>query len=281
MTIKGYRAAISDTLSFFGKDIGNDKYLSSLIKSFDRDRPAIRSLAPKWNLAWVLNVLSKEPFEPLWLVPMKLLTVKTAFLLAFASARRVGEIHALSAATSCCRINKLSATLIPEPGFMAKNETPSFKPEPIRLQALGQFGNDNQSLALCPVRALRVYLRRTQAIRADRLRLFLSLNAHVKDISKATISRWIVLAVRMAYERLTPRDLSFMRINAHEVRAVSATWAYYNNTSLRDVMQAAFWRAETTFTSFYLRSLQQQAGDLYQLGDLCSAQVCISGRHAS
>ena len=36
----------------------------------------------------------------------------------------------------------------------------------------------------------------------------------------------------MAYEKLTPRDLSFMKINAHEVRAVSATWAYYNNTSL-------------------------------------------------
>ena len=91
--VQGYRAAISDTLSHLGRDIGHDKYISSLIQSFDRDRPGTRSLAPRWNLAWVLNVLSKEPFEPLSSISMELLSYKTAFLLAFASARRVSELH--------------------------------------------------------------------------------------------------------------------------------------------------------------------------------------------
>ena len=80
---------------------------------------------------------------------------------------------------------------------------------------------------LCWIRVSEV-----PVVRADRLRLFLSLIAHVIDISKATISRWIVLAVCMTYDRLSPRDLPFMKSNAHEVRAVSATWAYYNYTSL-------------------------------------------------
>ncbi|KAH3702845.1 hypothetical protein DPMN_077871 [Dreissena polymorpha] len=52
----------------------------------------------------------------------------------------------------------------------------------------------------------------------------------------------------------------------HELRAISASWAYINNVSLSEVLQAAFWRNPTTFSSFYLRSLQCQQDNLYMLG---------------
>ena len=97
----------------------------------------------------------------------------------------------------------------------------------------------------------------------------------MKMVSKASISRWISMAIKLAYEKLTSRDLSFMKITAHEVRAVSASWAYFNNCSLKDIMAAACWKNESTFSSFYLRSLQEQAKDLYALGDLCAAQKSI------
>ena len=105
--------------------------------------------------------------------------------------------------------------------------------------------------------------------------LFLPLTKSKKDISKATISRWISMAIKLAYEKLTSRDLSFMKITAHEVRAVSTSWAYFNNCSLKDIMAAACWRNESTFSSFYLRSLQEQANDLYARGDLYAAQLSV------
>ena len=277
VTIKGYRSAISDTLSHFGRDIGHDKYLSSLILSFDRDRPRPRSLAPKWNLAWVLNVLSGSPFEPIHIIDFKFLTYKTAFLLAFASARRVSELHALSVAPSCCRMDKNKVTLLTEPGFSSKNETASYRPSPIVIKSLAHFGNDSQSRCLCPRRALSVYLSRTKSIRGNRLRLFLPISKKSQDISVRTIARWITLAIKIAYNKLTDRDLSFMKIKAHEVRAVSTSWAHFNNCPLSDIMNAAFWRSETTFSSFYLRSLQEQADSIFQLGPIVAAQSVAGG----
>ena len=52
-----------------------------------------RNLA-KWNLAVVLNELTKAPFEPIKDTDLKHLTLKTAFLLALASGKCRTEIHA-------------------------------------------------------------------------------------------------------------------------------------------------------------------------------------------
>ena len=51
-TIKGYRSTISNTLKYrSGYDIGTHPVLSELIKSFQKQRPVQRTLAPKWDLA--------------------------------------------------------------------------------------------------------------------------------------------------------------------------------------------------------------------------------------
>ena len=43
-----------------------------------------------------------------------------------------------------------------------------------------------------------------------------------------------------------------MKISAHEVRALSSSWAYWNSVALEDVVRAAYWRTNSTFSSFYL-----------------------------
>ncbi|KAH3695670.1 hypothetical protein DPMN_083128, partial [Dreissena polymorpha] len=49
----------------------------------------------------------------------------------------------------------------------------------------------------------------------------------------ASNSRW-------AYSSLSTRDLSLLKIRPHELRALSASWAYINNVPLSEVLQAAF-----------------------------------------
>ena len=225
-TIKSYRAALSDTFTLL--DLGKDSNISRLIRSFDRHRPRLRSLASKWNLSRVLHYIASAPFEPMYLAYIKLVFYKTAFLLAFASAKRVSELHALSVSSSCCRVSEISATFIPEPGFMAKNETPQFHPEPIQLGRLTDFADDVQFRNLCPLRALRIYLFRTHVLRKGRIRLFLPLCKGKESITKATIARWITQAIILAYRNLSDRaDLRcFLKVNAHELRVVSTSWSY-------------------------------------------------------
>ena len=61
-------------------------------------------------------------------------------------------------------------------------------------------------------------------------------------------------------------------MRAHEVRALAASWALLNGSSFQEVMSAAFWRGQTTFTDFYLRSLASHSDGLYSLGPVVVAQ---------
>ena len=52
--------------------------------------------------------------------------------------------------------------------------------------------------------------------------------------SPSTISRWICDVLNLAYADLPSSDLSFMKILAHEVRALSSSWALWNFVALDD-----------------------------------------------
>jgi hypothetical protein len=72
VTIQGYRSALSNHMH--GKvqwDIARYPSLNRLIESFFRDKPVIDRPIPLWNLQVVLQSLTKAPFEPLALAPLK------------------------------------------------------------------------------------------------------------------------------------------------------------------------------------------------------------------
>ena len=52
---------------------------------------------PSWDLNLVLKCLMSESFEPLESKPLKIITLKTLFLVSLATAKRVGVLQALSA----------------------------------------------------------------------------------------------------------------------------------------------------------------------------------------
>ena len=73
-----------------------------------------------------------------------------------------------------------------------------------------------------------------------RQRLFVHWDESIIDISWAHISRWIVETIMEAYNRA---DLDLDRVRAHEVRAISSSWAYLKQIPLDNVLAAAFWRS--------------------------------------
>ncbi|CAG2228069.1 unnamed protein product [Mytilus edulis] len=247
----------------------------STIKNFTLERPRQRVLIPSWNLSLVLSALKNHPFEPAEKVEIKFLSYKCCFLLALASGRRRSEIHAFSTADYCLRFNrdKSSVTLLTDPAFLAKNQIPGRGSEPIVIPALPV---DSSSKVLCPIRVLLLYLQRTQSLRtSSNSRLFIPINKGKQDLSVKTISSWICKTIQLAYSFSNEELLNSMHIKAHDVRAISTSWALFNNASLEEVLSAGFWRTENSFISHYLQSLATQAQSLYSLGPLVSAQRVV------
>ena len=136
-------------------------------------------------------------------------------------------------------------------------------------------GQDDEDRLLCPVLALRFYLQRVKSLRGRRKRLFIPVKGG-GEVSAASISRWIASTIKKAYSSLSQRDLSLFQVKAHELRALSSSWAYVNHAPLEDILKATFWRNPTTFSSFYLRSFSSQQDNLFLLGPLVVAQTVIS-----
>ena len=109
----------------------------------------------------------------LWLRLHSALTLKTLFLLALATAKRVGELQALF---SIVTFVGADACLSYIPQFVAKSESLTRSiPRSFLVKSLADFAPGlDTDLLLCPVRALRLYLLRARSLSPGRRRLFVS-----------------------------------------------------------------------------------------------------------
>ena len=81
----------------------------------------------------VLQALAKPPFEPLAEASLKDVTVKTVFLMAIALGQRRSALHALSTAPGHVRWERTGVRLIPNPSYIAMNQTASLAPVEISI----------------------------------------------------------------------------------------------------------------------------------------------------
>ena len=172
------------------------------MRNFSLERPRQKVLVPQWNHGLVLSALTLTPFEPAEEVDLKFLSYKCCFLLALASGRRRSEIHAFSTSSSCLRFSKdkSSVTLLTDPAFLGKNQIPDKGAEPIYIPALSV---DSDSVSLCLVRILSIYLTRTASLRpSNNNRLFLPIKKGISDLSVRTISTWICKAISLQAKML-------------------------------------------------------------------------------
>ena len=66
-----------------------------------------------------------------------------------------------------------------------------------------------------------------------------------------------------------------LKIKAHELRALSASWSYMNKIPIEDIIKAAVWSSRSTFAKFYLRDLNTQGENLRLMGPVVSAQKVV------
>ena len=95
-SVKGYRSMLCAVFSFHLPSLSTHAVLRDLLRSFCLESAERQLRPPAWDLSLVLRYLNTSAFEPLSVAPLRALTQKVLFLLALATAKRVGELQALS-----------------------------------------------------------------------------------------------------------------------------------------------------------------------------------------
>ena len=96
---------------------------------------------------------------------------------------------------------------------------------------------------------LKEYLKRTQDLRGDEDKLFISYQKPYKAVSRHTNSPWAKTVLEEA-------GINTNIYTSHSTRAASTTKAYSTNVPLDALMKAAGWKSENTFHRYYNKPVQ-------------------------
>ena len=274
--VKGYCSALNSVLALKGRDLAASREITMLLRSFARSVNPVELRPPAWDVSLVLQSLTGAPYEPLRTCEERFLAQKTLFLLALASAKRIGELHALSYRVSHTRDwGEVSFAFVT--GFVAKTQDPSSlapRFEGFSVPALPNARKNRNGRLLCPVRAVKVYLDRTAPHRPRCERLFVTAGRSKKEISKTTVSSWLRKTISRAYE-LSGTALPVPAPLARETRGIAPSILFRKNFAVDQVLKAGTWRRHTTFTRHYLRDIAHKSLDTFHLGPVVAAQSVV------
>ena len=254
--VKGYCSALNSVLALKGRDLAASREITTLLRSFARSVNPVELHPPAWDISLVLQSLTGAPYEPLRTCEERFLAQKTLFLLALASAKRIGELHALSYRVSHTRDwGEVSFAFVT--GFVAKTQdlsslAPRF--EGFTVPALPNARKNRNGRLVCPVRAVKVYLDRTASHRPRCERLFVTAGRSKKEIAKTTVSFLLRKTISRAYE-LSGTALPVPAPRTRETRGIAPSILFRKNFAVDQVLKAGTWRRHTTFTRHYLREL--------------------------
>ena len=265
-SLRGYRSTLSAVFRFHLPSLSSDPVIRDLLRSFRLSSAERVMRPPAWDLSKVLTYLVSPAFEPVSQASFRALTMKTLFLLALATAKRVGELQALS---SIVTFVAGDACLSYIPQFVAKLESLTRSiPRSFLVNSLADFAAGlDTDLLLCPVRALRLYLLRVRSLSPGRHRLFVSPRRPTRPLSKNAVSfflREVISAAGATRPQVGP-------LRAHEVRSVSTSVTFHRNWSVSSVLESATWASSSVFSSFYLRDIQHEFDGLLSLGPFVAA----------
>ena len=237
-TVVNAMVAIRDPL-WFGFGLAVEPRQWELMRaSFFLQRPPARQVPPSWSLEKVLRLLESPRFvvEP----SAEDLLLKALFLVAMATGHRVSQLAALLRTPEFTKfgVGLSSATLVPRPGFLAKNERRGHRVLPVTFPA---WVVDGAHHPLCPVAALDAYIAATSRSQVSPLWVQ---PGTLRPLRTADIAKKLVLLVKTADPSSRPK--------AHQVRKYASTLAFFRSFDVEKVRRAGQWASSRSFVSRYL-----------------------------
>ena len=205
----------------------------------------------------VLEALAKPPFEPLEDVSLKLLTLKTAFLVAMASASKTSELKAFDRRPLLCTISARDVVLQVDQSFRPKVVRKDNLARAMDFAPLVPEGDPpNPALqAVCVVSAIKQYIEVTNPVLQENCTQFFvtfQKGCQGRPASPVTIAHWLKAFIQEAYEH---SQLPLPAVRAHSTRKLSTSWAELKHISIRDICQQANWASSNVFVKHYKLNL--------------------------
>ena len=220
----------------------SDREFYLLARSQFLQNPPPKKLIPAWNPNKVLSMLEQPEFLNHRATPHRLL-MKTLFLVALATGNRVSEIAAFTRVGSKILPGSKKAIIAVRPGFLYKNQTMDRSPPNIVIKAL--LDQNLSPNRLCPVDSLRCWLALSDTWGVDAI--FANPKSH-KKMNRGAVSQLLVTTIN----RSQPGVLA----KAHDMRKVSATFAWARGVPPHQIIQTMFWKSTSVFLDKYLVPLQ-------------------------
>jgi len=233
-TVNTYRSAISMThLPIEGIAVGNHYLIKRLMKGIFNKRPPVPRYVLTWPVEVMLRYLKNIPQNDQ--LSLKLLSWKTAILVALVSADRGDAISALN--------TKFMTKDSTGYHFLVCKPTKSSRPgRGIKQIDLPKFVKDRR---ICVVLCLEAYLKATKEVRSD-TQLFLSYVKPHKPVTRASIARWIKSIMQKA-------GIDVTMFRPHSTRSASTSAAFQQGVSVPDILKKADWASATVFHRYYNR----------------------------
>ena len=231
--------------------------ISSLFLHYQRNVPKREPKPPSWNFNLALNFLKDEPWEPLKEARFRELTTKTVFLLGFSLGARFCEIHRLSGRV-CFGREGVSAVLTYDDQFWLKMENALRQVKrTIVLPGLYDQTDDREELLVCPVRALKYYLKRKAELGGNERFLFVAPKNPARPASKLSLTHMIKRVILESHREANLPGDQMLRVvtgaKARDIRAMASSLRFITSNSWADLEEAALWKSNVVFASHYLR----------------------------
>ena len=250
-TVSSYRSALAKPLLLlFHIDVSANPFVDCIRALFNL-RPSSPSRKFSWSLDRVLDfILSNSLFNSL-VVESSLMC--SLFLLSLASGKRVSELSACLRLDEFLTFSDDSLTLYPNPNFLAKNEDPARRWDPLVIPRLKD--EEGGPHPLCPVAAISHYLSLTSSTSSQRLFV------HPVSMGDITIHklRWYLCKI---IKRSNPGSIP----KAHDLRKMAATFAFFSHVSLSEICSLVGWKSIRTFKRHYLMQIQSLSSKILVMG---------------
>ena len=234
------RSALSSTVVLSDSsqpNVGNNALISRFLKGVFNARPPM----PRYSTTWDVNVVLRyiRSLAPSDDLPLNVLASKLASLCLIVSGQRGQTIHALD----LNHMEKSPDTFTFRISVLLKQSKPGKLAQTVEFKA---YLNDSK---LCVYRCLEIYFRKTQLLRGESTKLFVSCIKPYTPVSRSTFSRWVK-------SFLADAGIDTSTFKAHSTRAASSSAALAASTPLDCIMRTAGWQSAKTFATFYLRPIE-------------------------
>ena len=253
LSISTLKSQVSALSVFQEKRLATDPWIVRFFKSLSRQTPIRCTIFPKWDLSLVLQTLTGDPFEPLKNCSLKTLTLKTIFLVAITTAKRVSEIEALSIRPPFFQVFSDRIIFRMDPGFLPKVVSRFHREQEIVLPSFCQNPTKEQEVKyhnLDVRRCVLHYLEVTKTLRKTDSLFILHTGARKgHNATRRTIARWLKEVIEQAYKLGGIQIPEGIRV--HSTRSMAASQAERAGATPEQICKAATWSSFDTFVRHY------------------------------